>query len=881
MPHREGKGELQKGVWFDQSLLGFPNPLPKGAEDAKRQVRGSEHMKVSMKRLLIGVLLISSSSLLAERKPVLEQIKLPHDYYYREMYLPQLTTGPSALTFSPDGKELVYSMGGSLWRQVIGSNEAKEITHASGYDYQPEWSHDGKHIIFVRYQGDALELWQLDLQTGTEIALTSHGDVNLEPRYSPDDRQIAFVSTADSGHFNLYLANIADDKLSAARRLIPERTSKISRYYYAPTDHVINPSWTPDGQHLLFVLNREVAYGTGDIWSVAINTPDNPKKILSEETAWRAQPEVAPDGRRVLCSSYHGRQWQQLWLTTLSGASPLPLTFGEFDLTQARFSPDGTRIGYISNEGGNTSLWVQEVVGGARMRIDAAKRQYLREVASLLINVQDERGRNVPARVSVMGSDGRAYAPNDAWMHADDGFDRNLQPFENHYFHSPGQCALTLPTGEAWVQVSHGLEYAISEQRVTILKEGSKATVTLQPLRLPAEYGSFVSADLHVHMNYGGHYRNTPENLIEQARAEHLDAVYNLVVNKEERIPDIAQFTTQPLRRNGVLLMQAQEFHSSYWGHLGLLDLSDHFLVPDFAAYRESAFSSPYPFNGAVADLAHAQNGLVGYAHPFDEPVNPEKDTRLTNGLPADVALGKVDYYELVGFSDHRSTAEVWYRLLNLGFHLPAGAGTDAMANYASLRGPVGMNRVFIATKGEATPGKLRAGLKQGRTFVTNGPLLGLDLDGKHPGGEIALSQAAVLPYRVSLRSIVPIDHFELVFNGRVIASHPLEGTRSRADITGEIKIPTSGWLVLRAWNDHADSRVQDIYPYASTSPVYLTISKQPPQSPEDAIYFVKWLDRVIADATARDDYNSAKEKEETLQYLNKARTLYLGKSRN
>ena len=49
------------------------------------------------------------------------------------------------------------------------------------------------------------ELWQLDLQTGTEVALTSHGDINLEPRYSPDDRQIAFVSTADSGHFNLYV----------------------------------------------------------------------------------------------------------------------------------------------------------------------------------------------------------------------------------------------------------------------------------------------------------------------------------------------------------------------------------------------------------------------------------------------------------------------------------------------------------------------------------------------------------------------------------------------------------------------------------------------------------------------------------------------------
>jgi Tol biopolymer transport system component len=827
------------------------------------------------KILLAGLLLLSPFSALAERKPVAAQIQLPHNYYYREMYLPQLTSGPSALTFSPDGKELVYSMGGSLWRQTIGDDQARELTHAGGYDYQPDWSHDGRHIIFTRYQKDAIELWQLDLQTGTEVALTSHGDINLEPRYSPNDHQIAFVSTADSGHFNLYLAEVADDRLSGARRLVPEHTSNVYRYYYATTDHAINPSWTPDGQRLLFVSNREVAYGTGDIWCVAVNAPQDLKKIFSEETAWRTQPQVAPDGRRVLFSSYHGRQWQQLWLTTMQGAAPFPLTFGDFDRTQARFSPDGTRIGYISNEDGNTSLWIQEVLGGARTRITAAQRHYLKEVGRLQLSVRDEHGQKVPARVSVIAADGRAYAPDNAWMHADDGFDRSLQPFENHYFHCPGECTVILPTGDAQLQVSHGLDYAIAERRVGITKDGNTMTIALKPLRLPAQYGHFASADLHVHMNYGGHYHNTPLNLIEQARAEHLDAVYNLIVNKEERIPDIAQFTTRPLRKDDVLLMQAQEFHSSYWGHLGLLDLDDHFLTPDFAAYRESALASPYPHNGVIAGLAHAQHGLVGYAHPFDAPVNPDKDPELSNGLPADVALGNADYYELVGFSDHRSTADIWYRLLNLGFRIPAGAGTDAMANYASLRGPVGMNRVFIAIVGETTPEKLHSGLKQGRTFVTNGPLLGLEIDGKHPGDDITLIKPTTLPYHVSLRSIVPIDHFELIFNGRVIASHHLNGARTQADVSGKVEIPASGWLVLRAWNDHSNPKIQDIYPYASTSPIYVTVDQKLPRSPADAAYFVSWLDRVIAGATARSDYNSPQEKQNTLQYLNAARTVF------
>ena len=71
-------------------------------------------------------------------------IDLPHSYYYREMFLPQLTAGPSSLAWSPDSRELVYSMAGSLWRQKVDSTEALQLTDVRGYDYQPDWSPDGR-----------------------------------------------------------------------------------------------------------------------------------------------------------------------------------------------------------------------------------------------------------------------------------------------------------------------------------------------------------------------------------------------------------------------------------------------------------------------------------------------------------------------------------------------------------------------------------------------------------------------------------------------------------------------------------------------------------------------------------------------------------------
>jgi Tol biopolymer transport system component len=818
----------------------------------------------------------------AERRPVLKQVDLPHSYYWRELYLPQLTTGPSSVSFTPDGGSLVYSMGGSLWRQAIGSGAAVELTHPQGaYDYQPDVASDGGSVVFSRYNGAAIELWRLDLASGREQPLTSGGGVNVEPRLSPDGKRVAWVSTQDTGHFNLFIADVGPNGLSNARALLGPRRSKVSRYYYSAWDHSINPSWSPDGKRLLYVSNPEVAWGTGDIWSVAADDPNDRRKVLSEETSWSARPETSPDGSQVLFASYPGRQWRQLWVTTPDGLAPLPVTFGDFDRWNARWSPDGRRIAYISNEQGNTSLVVQDLAGGAATPVVVATRQYKVPEAKLTIDIRDEQGRGVPARVAVVGIDGRAAAPAAAWLHGDDGFDRAIQPIETHYFHCPSTCALDVPRGTVSIWVQRGFRY-LPWQRSVKVGGDTSIRVELQPNDLPASFGTFRSADLHVHMNYGGHYRNTPENLARQARAEDLDVVYNLVVNKEERVPDIAYFRAgaDPASDKGVTILHSQEYHTSYWGHLGLLGLSGHYLAPGFSAYQNSPLASAYPDNGVIADLAHAQGALVGYVHPFDTDPEPVTDKSLTNELPADVAAGKVDYMEIVGFSDHKSTAHVWYRLLNLGYRIPAGAGTDAMANYADLRGPVGMNRVFLDTGGAISPAALLAALKAGRTFASNGPLLGLEVDGKRPGDTVARRAPGKLSYRVAMRSPVAVGHLDLVANGRVVKSFKLTGDRRRLDASGNLQVDRAGWLLLRAWNDGADPHILDIYPYATTSPVYLDLPGGLPADPEDATYFAAWLDRTIADAQARTDYRNASERDAIITYLRKARDRFAGQAK-
>ena len=429
--------------------------------------------------------------------------------------------------------------------------------------------------------------------------------------------------------------------------------------------------------------------------------------------------------------------------------------------------------------------------------------------------------------------------------------------------------------------VIRGLEYE-REIRPVHVAPGHPAVVRVPMHRIANLAGDgWYSGDVHVHMNYGGAYRNDPAHLKTQARAEDLRVIENLIVNKEQRVPDISYFTGRldPVSDSSFLLFHGQEFHTSYWGHFGVLAPRSHILLPGYAAYVNTPAASLVPTNADVADLAHAQGALAGYVHPFDTYPEPADTTQpLTDELPTDIALGKADYMEIVAFSDHRATARVWYQLLNCGFRIPAAAGTDAMANYASLRGPVGLNRVYVHVDGPLTHDGWLAGLKAGRTFATNGPLLGFTMDG-HPIGDVIHFDSAgrhTVHVHARLRSIVPVDHLELVSRGQVIwsaenGSHPL----TSADIDTTVVVDASGWYTLRAWSAHATAPIMDIYPFATTSPIYVDVAGERVRSPSDKQYFLTWLNRLDADVRGYAWFNTEAERAHVLGQIAAARTVF------
>jgi hypothetical protein len=151
--------------------------------------------------------------------------------------------------------------------------------------------------------------------------------------------------------------------------------------------------------------------------------------------------------------------------------------------------------------------------------------------------------------------------------------------------------------------------------------------------------------------------------------------------------------------------------------------------------------------------------------------------------------------------------------------------------------------------------------------------------------------------YRASLRSNVPVERFEIVWNGEVAAALSTKPGEQAADVTGTLRVRTSpgpgargvaasasahditvsgpGWLLLRAWSTAPDDDLLDVYPFATTSPIYVEVQGRSTCSAEAARYFLRWLDRLEAATRAHPDYRTERERDAVLADLARARRFY------
>jgi hypothetical protein len=176
---------------------------------------------------------------------------------------------------------------------------------------------------------------------------------------------------------------------------------------------------------------------------------------------------------------------------------------------------------------------------------------------------------------------------------------------------------------------------------------------------------------------------------------------------------------------------------------------------------------------------------------------------------------------------------EIWYHVLNSGLRLAPSAGSAS----GVLENPVGYNRAYVHVEGELTYEKWFEGLRAGRSFITNGPLLRVKANGKLPGEVFTSDGPLTIELDATLDGRDPVESLEIVRDGRVERKVPVK------ERLGRLEFKESGWFLVRCLAPN-----EKTFRFASTAPFYVeTGASKRRISKASAKFFLDWVDERIA----------------------------------
>jgi hypothetical protein len=437
--------------------------------------------------------------------------------------------------------------------------------------------------------------------------------------------------------------------------------------------------------------------------------------------------------------------------------------------------------------------------------------------------VDGATGRPTPARVRFHAPDGRYLPPLghrdevNPGLNEDSGADIVLGG--STYAYVPGRFPILLPRGPVEVEVVRGFGHRPLRQTIDVGPDPEPVVFALERI----DDDGWTAVDCHVHFI-------SPTSALLQARAEGV-AIVNLLATQwgdhHTSVSDLpAAVVTDEAGEH--LVVMGSENRQNVLGHIGLLGASDPILPMASAGPPEARMGDPLEWlMRDWADAAHAQDGLAVAVHfplPYAE-------------IAADIVCGRIDAVELQALTpgaDGPSIRE-WYRFLSCGYRLPVVGGTDKM----SAEVPVGAIRTYARLDRDQplSFGAWSDAVRAGRTFVSSGSFIDLQVDGHGPGDSIEVgTQGGTVEVRATAWAAQPvIDRIELVHDGKVIAASGGGRAADRVVLSERIAVERSGWLAARVTSrEHIHSAFATSMG-AHSSPVYLDVGGRRPYSPEDA----------------------------------------------
>ncbi|MDG3003081.1 CehA/McbA family metallohydrolase [Paludisphaera mucosa] len=518
---------------------------------------------------------------------------------------------------------------------------------------------------------------------------------------------------------------------------------------------------------------------------------------------------------------------------------------------------------------------------------------------AVTLDVRDEAGRPTTASFIFRDRLGRVY-PSPSRRLAPDFF------FHPQIYRADGETVL-LPAGAFQVEYTRGPEYRVMTKSIVVPKGITHREAFQLERWIHLAAMNWFSGDHHVHAAGCAHYESptegvTPDDMWRHILGEDLDVGcvlswgpcwYAQKAFFDGKVHKLS--TPDNLMRYDV---EVSGFPSSHAGHLCLLRLKED-------DYPGTTRIEEWPsWDLPVLKWGKEQGGVVGFSHT-GWGLKTESNAIPTDEIPPFDGIGGNEYivdvvHDAVDFLSAVDTPipwelNIWYHTLNCGFRTRISGETDFPCIYGER---VGLGRVYVKLDGKLDFDRWCQGLKEGRSYVSDGHshLIDFQVDDRKVGEEgselklpapatvkVRMKAAALLaaapsfeteairtkpldvqPYwhveraRVGASRKVPV---EIIVNGLPVERREIEADGSVQDLEFNVPIAKSSWVAAR------------IFPTSHTNPIFVTVGDKPVRaSKRSAEWCLKSVDQCWSQ---KEPAIRASEKDAARQAYEAARVAY------
>ncbi len=236
-----------------------------------------------------------------------------------------------------------------LFSVIVSIANAQTITPQT-YFYEPAISPDKSEIAFVS-GGD---IWTVSANGGEGRLLISHPANELRPLYSPDNKQLAFISNR-TGNGDIYLLTFA--------------TGELKRLTFDDSNDQLD-GFSRDGKWIYFSSSSKDVSGNNDIFRVSPNG-GTPMLVAADRYMNEMFAAPSPDGKTVAFTARGFNQWWRKGSSNIDTGEIWTWNDGNYQKISddgsrnlwAMWSGDGQTLYYVSDRGGSQNVWSKRLTG--------------------------------------------------------------------------------------------------------------------------------------------------------------------------------------------------------------------------------------------------------------------------------------------------------------------------------------------------------------------------------------------------------------------------------------------------------------------------------------------------------------------------------------